>query len=181
MSTLVNPHDNSENVAITNKKDLYSITRTGTDAELEDHIRYFKYLQLRSDLESAKDDGSKKKINIGGDLIPISDLLPPNSEHDNERLRVLVLLNKLGPDDALVRQLQTDFGTNSIFELASEYANYSLGRTRGEQLYAILHGKNGGDTIYSELTGGDADKKASAKKALASGSFTAGYKASRAK
>ena len=122
--------------------------------------------------------GSKKKINIGGSLVNISDLLPPNSEHDNERLRVLVLLNKLGPDDALVRQLQTDFGTNSIFELASEYANYSLGRTRGEQLYAILHGKNGGDNLYDGLI--DGAKRAATKKVLAEGTFTAGYK-SRAK
>jgi hypothetical protein len=178
MSTLVNPHDNSENVAITNKKDLYSVTRTGTDAELEDHIRYFKYLQLRSELESGEEK-DRKKINIGGSLVNISDLLPPNSEHDNERLRVLVLLNKLGPDDALVRQLQTDFGTNSIFELASEYANYSLGRTRGEQLYAILHGKNGGDSIYDGLV--DSGKRTDTKKALADGSFTQGYKATRAK
>jgi hypothetical protein len=177
MSTLVNPHDNSENVAITNKKDLYSVTRTGTDAELEDHIRYFKYLQLRSEIE--KGTGNLK---IDGADVPISDLLPPNSEHDNERLRVLVLLNKLGPDDALVRQLQTDFGTNSIFELASEYANYSLGRTRGEQLYAILHGKveaGKKDTIYDGLV--DKDKRADTKKVLSSGTFAAGYKQTRAK
>jgi hypothetical protein len=176
MSTLVNPHDNSENVAITNKKDLYSVTRTGTDSELEDHIRYFKYLKLRAEIEKGAEN-----LKIDGADVPIADLLPPNSEHDNERLRVLVLLNKLGPDDALVRQLQTDFGTNSIFELASEYANYSLGRTRGEQLYAILHGKNGGDSIYSGLVDKDTGKRASAKKALADGSFTQGYKASRAK
>ena len=104
MSTLINPHDNSENVAITNKKDLYSVTRTGTDAELEVHIRYFKYLQMRAEIE-----GGAKNLKIDGADVPIADLLPPNSEHDNERLRVLVLLNKLGPDDALVRQLQTDF------------------------------------------------------------------------
>jgi hypothetical protein len=176
--SLINPHDNSENVAITNKKDLYSVTRTGTDAELEDHIRYFKYLQMRAEIE-----GGAKNLKIDGKDVPIADLLPPNSEHDNERLRVLILLNKLGPDDALVRQLQTDFGTNSIFELASEYANYSLGRTRGEQLYAILHGKEkeGGDTIYSGLTDGNADKRANAKKLLASGAFYPGYKSTRAK
>jgi hypothetical protein len=174
MATLNNPHDNSEHLAVTNKKDLYSVASTGTDGELEDHIRYYKYLQMRSKLSGGKDE---QHIKIDGKDVAIADLLPADSEFEVERIRVLVLLNKLGPDDALVHQLQRDFGTNSIFELASEYANYSLGRSRGEKLYAILHGK--GDTagnIYDGLTGA---KQTEARADLRSGKFTHGYKGSR--
>ena len=175
MATLNNPHDNSEHLALTNKKDLYSVAATGTDAELEDHIRYYKYLQLRSKLSGA----AEGKININGKPIDIADLLPPDSEFETERIRVLVLLNKLGPDDTLVNQLQRDFGTNSIFELASEYANYSLGRTRGEKLYAILHGKGTDQltsSLYDCLIGADKDK---AHADLRAGKFSHGYKSNR--
>jgi hypothetical protein len=178
MATLNNPHDNSENLVLQNKKDLYSISSTGTDGELEDHIRYYKYLKMRSEIEGG--DGTKLKIN-GGD-VEIKDLLPPNSEFEDERLRVLVLLNKLGPDDAIVSQLQRDFGTNSLFELASEYANYSLGRSRGERLYAILHGKGtkeaNDESLYESLKAGG-EKRAKAKSDLSAGEFRAGYKSSR--
>ena len=176
MATLNNPHDNSEHLALTNKKDLYSVAATGTDAELEDHIRYYKYLQMRAKL-SGKDE---KHLKIDGKDIPIADLLPADSEFETERIRVLILLNKLGPDDTLVNQLQRDFGTNSIFELASEYANYSLGRTRGEKLYAILHGK--GDTagsLYDGLVSSTASDKTKARDDLRTGKFTHGYKANR--
>ncbi len=92
---------------------------------------------------------------------------------------MLILLNKLVPDDAIVSQLQRDFGTNSLFELASEYANYSLGRSRGERLYAILHGTDGKDSLYANLTDEDPAKNSAAKKVLKDGSFTQGYKSSR--
>ena len=176
MATLNNPHDNSEHLALTNKKDLYSVAATGTDAELEDHIRYYKYLQLRSKLSGA----AEGKININGKPIDIADLLPPDSEFETERIRVLILLHKLGPDDTLVNQLQRDFGTNSIFELASEYANYSLGRTRGEKLYAILHGK--GDTagsLYDGLVSSTPADNTKARDDLRGGKFSHGYKANR--
>ena len=167
-----NPYDNSEAVAINTKKDLFAVASTGTAQELDEHIKYYKYLKMRAELES--DDG--KNIKVNGKDVSIQDLIPQTSEFEGERLRVLVLLNKLGADDPLVLSLQRDFGTNSLFELASEYANYSLGRSRGERLYAILNGKKDSVSLYDGLTADDTGKRADAKKALYDGSFTAGVK-----
>jgi hypothetical protein len=80
MATLNNPHDNSENLVLQNKKDLYSVAATGTDAELKDHIRYFKYLKLRYEAEG--NDG--KTLTINKNPSKIADLLPPNSEFEDE-------------------------------------------------------------------------------------------------
>ena len=62
MSELVNSLDNSEHVAIHSKKDLYQASATGTGEELDDSIKYFKYLKLRAEIES----GDGKSIMIEG-------------------------------------------------------------------------------------------------------------------
>ena len=176
MSTLpVNPLDNSESVAVNEKKDVFLGSNTGTVGELNDAITYMKWLKDRAVIQSA--DG--KSIHVGDQTVPIADLLPPTTEFDEERMRVIRLLTKLGPDDAIYQGLAKDFGESSLFNLASEIANYSIARTRGEKIYGLLHGKDGTTTIYNGLIG-DAAAKTKAKTALSAGTFTQGYKKGRA-
>ena len=178
MSTLpVNPLDNSESVAVNEKKDVFLGSNTGTVGELNDAITYMKWLKDRAVIQSA--DG--KSIHVGDQAVPIVDLLPPTTEFDEERMRVIRLLTKLGPDDAIYQGLAKDFGESSLFNLASEIANYSIARTRGEKIYGLLHGKEtDGKTIYSGLIGADAAAKTKAKASLSTGAFTQSYKKGRA-
>ena len=175
MTTLpVNPLDNSESIAVNDKKDVYLASNTGTSGELTDAITYMKYLEMKAKLQSA--DG--KSIKVGDQTVPIADLLPPTTEFDEERMRVLRLLVKLGPDDNIYKSLCVDFGCNSLFELSTEIANYSLARTRGEKIYGLLHGKTGSgkdDTVYHKLLAGDA----AGRTALQNGTFTAGVKSGK--
>ncbi len=55
-----NPYDNSEAVAINTKKDLFAVASTGTAQELDEHIKYYKYLKMREEIEG---DGNKIKVN----------------------------------------------------------------------------------------------------------------------
>lgn len=162
-----NTYDNSENVAINAPKDQYAIASSGTEAELDSQIKYFKYLKLRSEIET---DGTKK-IKVGEDDVSISELMPAQSEYDVERLRVLRLLNRLGVDDPLVLQIQRDIGTDSLWECASAYANYSLARSRGERLFAVLNGKTDSGSIYLDLIDKNSTKVTAAKKAIFTGDF----------
>ena len=175
MTIPVNSMDNSESVSVHEKKDVFIASNTGTAGELTDAITYMKYLKEKADVQA-----SDKTIQVGAQKVLIKDLLPPTTEFDEERLRVMQLLVKLTPDDPIYQGLAKDFGTNSLFELASEIANYSIARTRGEKIYALLHGRstdkdNKNKSIYDQLIGQDADR-AHAKKSLNDASFTMGYK-----
>lgn len=176
MSNLNNPYDNSEQLAINDSKDRFQASETGNYSEIEQMKTYFEYLLKRSEVEK-----SDSKIKVGDTEIAINKLIPAKSQFEEERLRVLALCNRLGVEDPLVQSWMRDFGTNSVFELASAYANFSLGKTRGEKLYQVLHGKTASDaediadqSIYKSLLDDDDKKSSSAKKAIREGKISAG-------
>ena len=160
--TLNNTYDNSEQVALHTKKDFFQAAQTGTADELDDSIKYFKYLKMRAEIEN--DDTNT--IQVDGKPVKISQLVAPKSEFEDLRLKLIVLFNKLGPDDSLILELQRDFGVQSSFELASVYANYILSKTKHELLYNIVNGKVGADNVYDSLTSGNDGKRTAAKDAI---------------
>ena len=179
MATLNNEHDVSEALEINTQKDLYLASRTGTAEELENSIRYMKYLQLRSELtEKGNDDAAKKKVKVGDTIVNVEDLLPNDSEFEEERVKCLRMLKKMGADSPFYQNLAKDFGTNSLFELASAMAEYNMQRARGDMIYSLRAGKNtvSGNSIYDEIVGKDGkgatvEERKKALEAVRSGKF----------
>ena len=172
MATLNNEHDVSEALEINTQKDLYLASRTGTAEELENSIRYMKYLQLRSELtEKGNDDAAKKKVKVGGTIVNVEDLLPNDSEFEEERVKCLRMLKKMGADSPFYQNLAKDFGTNSLFELASAMAEYNMQRARGDMIYSLRAGKTNSKSIYDEIVGKDATVRKSALEAVRAGQF----------
>ena len=169
MSSLNNPLDNSENLQVVSKKDEYLASRTGEESELDSMIKYMKYLELKAKLSSSAD----LKISVAGQDIQVSEMLPRNTEFDNYREKVLLMLNRLTSDHPLYQQLARDFGTNSIFELSGLIANFYLTTARSERVVALIDGSyDNNKDVFKSLAGlgdnADADRKA-ALDALAQG------------
>ena len=173
MASLNNEHDVSEQLEINNTKDLYLASRTGTADELENSIRYMKYLELRSKLteKDATADGDKKKVKVGGTVVNVEDLLPNDSEFEEERVKCLRMLKKMGADSPFYQNLAKDFGTNSLFELASAMAEYNMQRARGDMIYSLRAGKANTKSIYDEIVGGNAANRKTALESVRSGQF----------
>jgi len=167
MSDFTNHYDNSEHVPTDTRKDVFLLSSTGTADEINAMKDYYQYLELRANIEN-----TDKKIKVGKEQVKLSDLMPAQSEFEQLRLKVIHLLNKLGPDDSLYQQLASDFGTTSPFELASKYANYVLVRSRADRLFGVLTGKIGEASVYDSLIDDDDSTKVKAKEALSKGTFT---------
>ena len=182
MSAHTNPLDNSETLQSVSQKDEYLLSRTGQESELDSMIKYMKYLELRASLNSGT-----KMIKVDGKDINVAEMLPQNTEFDNYREKVIVMLNRLTSDHPLFQQLARDFGTNSVFDLSGKIANFYLGETRAERITALIDGKYGGDKdVFEALSGiseADDGKRKTAREAaltaLADGKVTRTIKGSR--
>ena len=169
MSSLNNPLDNSENLQVVSKKDEYLASRTGEESELDSMIKYMKYLELKAKLSTS----DSLKINVAGQQVQVSEMLPRNTEFDDYREKVLLMLNRLTSDHPLFQQLARDFGTNSIFELSGLIANFYLTTARSERVVALIDGKyeHGTKDIFADLVGSgdDTSNRKTALEALSSG------------
>jgi len=181
MSAHTNPLDNSETLQSVSQKDEYLLSRTGQESELDSMIKYMKYLELRASLNSGT-----KTIKVDGKDINVAEMLPQNTEFDNYREKVIVMLNRLTSDHPLFQQLARDFGTNSVFELSGKIANFYLGETRAERITALIDGKHDGKDVFEALAGlseTDPTKRKAAREAaltaLADGKVTRTIKGSR--
>ena len=134
-----------------------------------------KYLQLRSELteKDTAQEADKKKVKVGGTVVNVEDLLPNDSEFEEERVKCLRMLKKMGADSPFYQNLAKDFGTNSLFELASAMAEYNMQRARGDMIYSLRAGKTADNTksIYDEIVGGNPANRKTALEAVRSGQF----------
>jgi hypothetical protein len=175
-SQLNNKYDNSDQLNVVEKADKFLGTATGHFDEVIETTKYINYLKAIAEIETGED----KKIKVGGKEMSIKTLLPARSQFEEERLKIIGLVNSLGVDDPLVKGMMRDFGTESVFELSSAYANYSLGRDRADKIYGILNAKTKDDKlIYDGLL--DESTREDTKKAFQKGDFTYGFAAGRKK
>ena len=189
MSDFKNKADNSDVLPVESDADRFLATQTGKMSEIQKLKEYYEYLKLRAELQG---DIGNTPIQVDGINIPIKSLIAKSSEFEDTRLKIIALVNSLGVDHPQIRQLMDSFETDSVFTMASEYANYLLAETRKQKLYSLVNGKYGQDnkSIFNSVAGiagdnntvgADYGSQSDALTALRTGNVSYGLKASRAK
>jgi len=134
-----NDLDNSE---VPIKEDEHN-TMPGFESEA--HARQYKLylenLKLMAELAEGSTLGKTEiKIKVSkdgkGQLVPLSSLVPKESEFDRIRKVIISRLNAM-PDDVL-RQWMSRFGTDNIFVLSGRIASYQLDKKKRDEAFTAF-------------------------------------------
>jgi hypothetical protein len=162
-----NPLDNSEFSSATGLKDLQPAAINND--ELTALKLYMEVLQMQAKIEAEPDlkltmtnrvyDADKRVWVDAVQKVPVSKLLPQDSDFEKLRKLVILELNTAGPESDKFRTLAARFQTNSIFTLSGKYAHFLLNKRREEETYQSALGK-GGMLNYEASTVDDTASKA---------------------
>ena len=112
-----------------------------SEAQARQYKLYLENLKLMAELTEGSTLGDTKiKIKLTkegkGQSVPLSSLVPKESEFDRIRKVIISRLNAM-PDDVL-RQWMSRFGTDNIFVLSGRIASYQLDKKKRDEAFTAF-------------------------------------------